>query len=119
MNDLRDLVITVDGYSVDKTGFNIISAWKTKENLWNLTIEAYKKEGKDFSSESDVSMLTLVERIENKYGSNKNKWAIVKIEELTTGSFELKVKKVIDEKEDSSDEKEDSSDEKEHVEAEE
>lgn len=103
MNDLRDLVIKVDGYSVDKTGFNVISAWKSKENLWNLTIEAYSKEGKDFSSESDVSMLTLVERIEDKYSSHKNKWTIVKIEEITTGSFELKVKKVTDEKEDNSD----------------
>lgn len=103
MNDLKDLVIKVDGYSVDKTGFNVISAWKSKENLWKLTVEAYSKEGKDFSSESDVSMLTLVERIENKYGSHKNKWAIVKIEEITTGSFELKVKRVTDEKEDNSD----------------
>lgn len=103
MNDLKDLVIKVDGYSVDKTGFNVISAWKSKENLWKLTVEAYSKEGKDFSSESDVSMLTLVERIENKYDSHKNKWAIVKIEEITTGSFELKVKRVTDEKEDNSD----------------
>lgn len=103
MNDLKDLVIKVDGYSVDKTGFNIISAWKSKENLWYLTIEAYKKEDKDFSSESDVSMLTLIERIENKYGSNKNKWTIVKIEEFKTGRFELKVKRVTDEKEDNSD----------------
>lgn len=112
MNDLRDLVITVDGYSVDKTGFSIKSFWLEKENLWKLTVEAYSKEGKDFSFESDVSIPTLVERIEDKYGSHKNKWAIVKIEEITTGSFELKVKKVPDEKEDSSDEKE-------HVEAEE
>ena len=28
MNDLKDLVIALDGYSVDKTGFEITSAYK-------------------------------------------------------------------------------------------
>ena len=106
MNDLRDLVIAVDGYSVDKTGFEITEAYKVKEDSWRLAIKAYKKEDKDFSSESNVSMLTLVDRIESKYGTNNNKWAVVKAEELTPGSFELTVKKVTDEKEDSSDKEE-------------
>lgn len=112
MNDLRDLVITVDGYSVDKTGFEITEAHKGSGDFWSLSVKAYKKEGEDFTSESNVSMLTLVDRIENKYGTHNNKWAVVKIEELTPGSFALTVKKVTDEKEDSSDEEE-------HVEAEE
>lgn len=112
MNDLKDLVITVDGYSVDKTGFEITEAYKEKGDSLRLAIKAYKKEGKDFSSESDVSMLTLVDRIENRYGTHNTKWTIVKVEELAPGSFELIVKKVTDEKEDSSDEEE-------HVEAEE
>lgn len=112
MNDLKDLVITVDGYSVDKTGFEITEAYRVKEDSWRLAIKAYKKEDKDFSSESNVSMLTLVDRIENKYGTNNNKWTVVKAEELIPGSFELIVKKATDEKEDSSDKEE-------HVEAEE
>ena len=77
-----------------------------------LAIKAYKKEGKDFSSGSNVSMLTLVDRIENKYGTYNIKWAVVKAEEITPGSFELTVKKVTDEKEDSSDEEEHVEDEK-------
>ena len=112
MNDLKDLLITVDGYSVDKTGFEITEAYKGSSDSWRLVVKAYKKEGKDFSSESDVSMLTLVDRIENKYGTYNNKWAVVKIEELIPGNFALTIKKVADEKEDSSDEEE-------HVEAEE
>ena len=112
MNDLRDLVIAVDGYSVDKTGFEIIEAHKGKGDYWSLSVKAYKKEGEDFTSESNVSMLTLVDRIENNYGTRKNKWTIVKVEELTTGSFELTVKKVTDEKEDSSDKEEHVEDEK-------
>lgn len=112
MNDLKDLVIALDGYSVDKTGFEITEAYRVKEDSWRLAIKAYKKEDKDFSSESNVSMLTLVDRIENKYGTNNNKWTVVKAEETATGSFELLVKKATDEKEDSSDKEE-------HVEAEE
>ena len=115
MNDLKDLVIALDGYSVDKTGFEITEAHRVKEDSWRLAIKAYKKEGENYASESNVSMLTLVDRIENKYGTNNNKWTVVKAvkaEELTPGSFELIVKKVTDEKEDSSDEEE-------HVEAEE
>ena len=112
MNDLKDLVITVDGYSVDKTGFEITEAHKENVDLWRLVVKAYKKEGKNNTSESDVSMFTLVDRIENKYGTHNNKWAVVKAEELAPGSFALTVKKVTDEKEDSSDKEE-------HVEAEE
>ena len=112
MNDLKDLAIAVDGYSFDKTGFEIIEVYKGKEGFWNLSVKAYKKEGENYTSESNVSMLTLVDRIENKYVTNNNKWAVVKAEELTPGSFELTVKKVTDEKEDSSDKEE-------HVEAEE
>ena len=115
MNDLKDLVIALDGYSVDKTGFEITSAYKESGesgDFWSLSVKAYKKEGENYTSESNVSMLTLVDRIESKYGKYDYKWAVVKVQELTTGSFELTVKKVEDEKEDSSDEEE-------HVEAEE
>ena len=117
MNDLRDLVIAVDGYSVDKTGFEIIEAYKGSSDSWRLVVKAYKKEGKDFSSESDVSLLTLVDRIENRYGTYSSGTyssgrKVVKIEELIPGNFALTIKKVEDEKKDSSDEEE-------HVEAEE
>ena len=112
MNDLKDLVITVDGYSFDKTGFEITEAYKGSSDSWRLVVKAYKKEGEDNTSESDVSMFTLVDRIENKYGTHNNKWAVVKAEELTPGSFALTVKKVTDEKEDSSDEEEHVEDEK-------
>ena len=112
MNDLKDLVIAVDGYSVDKTGFEITEAHRVKEDSWRLAIKAYKKEGENYASESNVSMLTLVDRIENNCGTHNNKWAVVKAEELTPGSFELIVKKVTDEKEDNSDEEEHVEDEK-------
>ena len=114
MNDLKDLVIALDGYSVDKTGFEITSAYKESGesgDFWSLSVKAYKKECENYTSESNVSMLTLVDRIESKYGIYDYKWAVVKVQELTTGSFELIVKKVTDEKEDSSDEEEHGEDE--------
>ena len=114
MNDLRDLVIAVDGYSVDKTGFEITSAYKESGesgDLWSLSVKAYKKEGGYYFSESNVSMPTLVDRIESRYGTHNYDthsywWAVLKIEELAPGSFELTVKKVTDEKEDNSDKEE-------------
>ena len=106
MNDLKDLVITVDGYSFDKTGFEIIEAYKGSSDSWRLVVKAYKKEGKDFSSESNVSMLTLVDRIENRYVTHSYWRKVVKIEELIPGNFALTIKKVADEEEDSSDEEE-------------
>ena len=113
MNELRDLVIAVDGYSVDRTGFEITEAHKGN-GFWSLTAKAYRKEGEDssFSEESNVNVLTLADRIESKYGTRNLKWALVKVEELASGSFDLVVKKVTDEKEDSSDKEE-------HMEAEE
>ena len=109
MNDLKDLVIALDGYSVDKTGFEITSAYKESGesgDFWSLSVKAYKKEGKDFSSESNVSMLTLVDRIENRYVTHSYWRKVVKIEELIPGNFALTIKKVADEKEDNSDKEE-------------
>ena len=105
MNDLRDLIIALDGYSIEKTGFAVMEAHKGKSNFWSLTVKAYKKE-EACTSEDPVCVLTLVDRIENKYGTHNNKWAVVKVEELEEGTFDLVVKKVEDEKEDCSDKEE-------------
>ena len=112
MHDLNDLVITVDAYSVDKTGFEIIEAYKGSSDSWRLVVKAYKKEGENYASESNVSMLTLVDRIENRYVTHSYWRKVVKIEELIPGNFALTIKKVEDEKEDSSDEEEHVEDEK-------
>lgn len=112
MNDLKDLVIAVDGYSFDKTGFEITEAHKGKGDYWSLSVKAYKKEDKDRTCESKVSILSIIDRIESKYNIHSYEWAVVKAEELAPGSFELLVKKVTDEKEDSSDKEEHVEDEK-------
>ena len=115
MNDLKDLVIALDGSSIDKTGFEITSAYQEigeSGDFWSLSVKAYTKECENYISESNVSMLTLVDRIENRYGPHSYGWKVVKIEELIPGNFALTIKKVEDEKEDSSDKEE-------HVEAEE
>lgn len=43
MNDLRDLIIALDSYSIEKTGFAVTEAHKGVSNFWSLTVEAYKK----------------------------------------------------------------------------
>lgn len=106
MNDLKDLVIALDGYSFDKIGCEITEAYKGKEGFWNLSVKVYKREDKDITFESKIGILTLVDRIENRYGTHSYGWAVLKIEELAPGSFELTVKKVTDEKEDNSDKEE-------------
>ena len=57
MNDLKDLVSAMDGFSVDKTGFEITEAYKGEEGFWNLSVQSYKKEDKDCTCESKVSLL--------------------------------------------------------------
>lgn len=112
MNDLKDLIIAVDGYSFDKTGFEVTEFYKGSGNFWRFFIKAYKKEGKDFISESKIGIFTLVDRIENKCDTHNYEWKVVKIEELIPGSFELMIEKVTDEKADSSDKEEHMEDEK-------
>lgn len=92
MNDLRDLVYILDGFSIENTGFRILEARKGGD-FWGLKVQGYCKELADSTSEGPISTLTLVERIENKYNSNEKKWKILKVEELEDNMYNLTVKK--------------------------
>ena len=92
MNDLRDLVYILDGFSIENTGFMILEAHKGGD-FWSLKAQGYCKELADPISEDTVSTLTLVERIENKYNSNEKKWKVLKVEELEDNMYNLTVKK--------------------------
>ena len=103
MNELKELVMALDGLSVDRTGFEVNSAvWKGGQ--WELTITPYRKEGDGFVSESEAEILTIAERIESKYSISKDKWKIISYS--TFGGVHLlkvsKERKAKDEKEDSS-----------------
>lgn len=100
MNDLRDLVYILDGFSIENTGFMVLEAHKGGD-FWSLKVQGYCKELADSTSEDPISTLTLVERIENKCNSNKKKWKVLKVEELEDNMYDLTVKKY---REDSKDE---------------
>lgn len=116
MNDLRDLVYLLDGFSIENTGFMVLEAHKGGD-FWSLKVQGYCKELADSTSEDPISTLTLVERIENKYNtdSSKAKWKVLKVEGLEDNMYNLTVKKY---REDSKNEENNDS-EGEQVEAEE
>ena len=96
MNDLRDLVYMLDGFSIENTGFMILEAKKVEIfGVWSLKVQGYCKELADSTSEDPISTLTLVGRIENKYNtdSSKAKWKVLKVEELEDNMYNLTVKK--------------------------
>lgn len=110
MNDLRDLVYMLDGFSIENTGFMILEA-KKGGDFWSLKVQGYCKELADSTSEDPISTLTLVGRIENKYNtdSSKAKWKVLKVEELEDNMYNLTVKKY---REDSKNEENNGSQEK-------
>ena len=95
MNDLRDLVYILDGFSIENTGFMILGAHKGGD-FWSLKVQGYCKELADSTSEDPISTLTLVERIENKYNSNEKKWKVLKVEEQEDNMYNLIVKKYLE-----------------------
>ena len=108
MNDLRDLVYILDGFSIENTGFMVLEAHKGGD-FWNLKVKGYCKELADSTSEDPISTLTLVERIEDKYNSNEKTWKVLKVEELEGNMYNLTVKKY---REDSKNEENNGSQEK-------
>ena len=95
MNDLRDLVYILDGFSIENTGFMVVEAHKGGD-FWSLKVQGYCKELADSTSEDSISTLTLVERIENKYNSSEKKWKVLKVEELEDNMYNLTVKKYLE-----------------------
>lgn len=95
MNDLKELVYILDGFSIENTGFMILEAHKDGD-FWSLKVQGYCKELADSTSEDPISTLTLVERIENKYNSNETKWKVLKVEELEDNMYNLTVKKYLE-----------------------
>lgn len=102
MNELKDLVNMLDGFSCDNTGFMILSATKDQDcwylraakdqDCWYLRVQGYHKELEFFSTESSFSVSSLVEKIEGEYSTNAKKWKVLKVEELKNNLYDLTVK---------------------------
>lgn len=91
MNELKDLVNMLDGFSRDNTGFMVLRATKNQD-CWYLRIQGYHKELEFFTAERPFSVFSLVERIEDEYSSNAKKWKVLKVEELKGNLYDLTVK---------------------------
>ena len=99
MNDLKDLITALDGFYLEKTGFNVTQVIRTG-TLWSLAVSPYSKSGDTYTTEEEVNISSIVNRIEGKYTTEKEKWRVVKVEELKPGVYELVVRKEENEKED-------------------
>ena len=91
MNELKDLVNMLDGFSCDNTGFMILKATKD-QFCWYLRVQGYHKELESFSTESSFSIFSLVEKIEGGYSTNSKKWKVLKVEGLKDNFYDLTIK---------------------------
>ena len=91
MNELKDLVNKLDGFSCDNTGFKVLRANKNQD-YWDLIVQGYHKDLDFFSAKSSTSVFTLVDRIEDEYSNKPEKWKVLKVEELEDNIYNLTVK---------------------------
>lgn len=69
VNVVKELSLALDGMSIEKTGFEIISVLHAKKNTWEVVVKAYRKEG-DFLHEDKVSLATILDRLYRSYVSD-------------------------------------------------
>lgn len=77
VNVVKELSLALDGGSIERTGFEILEA-KHSLDVWEVTVEAYKKEGELISHEDEASLATLVARLTESYVSEV-KWDIISV----------------------------------------
>lgn len=107
VNVVKELSLALDGVSIERTGFEILGA-KHSLDVWEVIVEAYKKEGEFITHEDEVSLATLVARLTESYVS-KVKWDIIsvtKVMKKDAFKLELTLKGEGNETEDDSSDKE-------------
>lgn len=95
MNDLKDLAYRLDGLSIENLGFMVLEASNDK-CLWHLKVKRYDKKLVDSTSKDTISIISLVERIENNYVSNELKWKVMKAEVIEDNMYNLTVMKYLE-----------------------
>lgn len=104
-NELKDICDSLEGYSSDNLGFMVTKAEKlgAEGDSWLLNVEAYNKDSAE--GITDWAVITLSERLYNRYSSGKAKFKVIFINEEVAGkSWTVKVKKVTDEEKGSEEE---------------
>ena len=79
MNEMKAIVMDLNGYSFDRTGYEVLSAIKI-DGKWSIEVSPFVKEEKEggFCEKSRESMAEVVNRLETDYRS-KMTWKVLSV----------------------------------------
>lgn len=95
MNELLSICSSLEGYSSDRLGFVVTEA-KKDNDCWNLSVQPYVKVTEEKPSAIDDSaVITMAERLYNRYSSNNIKFKTVFVSE-ENGYWFVKIKRIVE-----------------------
>ena len=100
MNEMKDLVSTLDGYITETKGFAVEYAKHDFDNVWSLKVKAYEKKEDTvimkgtLTVNAEASILTIAERIKRS-----GDWDLLKAEKVSPETYEIEVARIQDEEE--------------------
>lgn len=96
MNELLGICESLEGYSGDDLGFNVLVAEKSNET-WKLTVERYSKGLASPTEEQfNNTLIVLAERLYNKY-SSRIPYEIINCSKLCKDTWCITIKELKEE----------------------
>lgn len=93
MNELLGICESLEGYSGDDLGFNVLVAEKSNET-WKLTVERYSKGLASPTEQFNNTLIVLAERLYNKYSSNRIQYEIINYSKLCKDTWCITIKEL-------------------------
>ena len=97
MNELLEICESLEGYSSDDLGFNVLDAEKCNES-WKLRVEKYSKGLENPSQQDDRTFIILAERLYNKYSTDRKHYEIITCLKLDKDKWCITIQELKDEK---------------------
>lgn len=97
MNELLGICESLEGFSVDDLGFNVLVAEKSNET-WKLTVERYSKGLSSPTEQFNNTLIVLAERLYNKYSNNRIQYEIINCSKLCKDKWCITIQELKDEK---------------------
>lgn len=97
MNELLGICASLEGYSGEDLGFNVLEAEKSNET-WKLTVERYSKGLESPTEQYKNTLIVLAERLYNKYLDNVKHYEIITCSKLSKDIWCIAIKELKDEK---------------------